>query len=39
MLLARIAGTVVATVKIHVWRGKSFSFASLVNPQGADEKG
>jgi microcompartment protein CcmK/EutM len=39
MLLARIAGTVVATRKDPRLEGKKLLICQLVNPQGADEKG
>ena len=39
MLLARIAGTVVATRKDPRLEGKKLLICQLVNPQGTDEKG
>ena len=39
MLLARIAGTVVATRKDPRLEGKKLLICQLVNPQGSDEKG
>ena len=39
MLLARIAGTVVATRKDPRLEGKKLLICQLVNPKGNDEKG
>ena len=39
MLLARIAGTVVATRKDPRLEGKKLLICQLINPSGSDEKG
>ena len=39
MLLARIAGTVVATRKDPRLEGKKLLICQLINPEGSDEKG